>query len=584
VSALRSFGSARGVLRRGFSAIDIAVFLALAIGMYLLLHIGRGLTVSLSAAGVKSVSTDPSHLPYDAARSLLRMFIALFFSIVFTFVYGYAAAHSRRAEKVLVPILDILQSVPVLGFLTFTVTAFVALFPGSELGLECAAIFAIFTAQAWNLTFSFYQSEKTLPRELDELSRSLRLTKWQRFWKIEVPNSAIGLVWNGMLSFGGSWFFLVAAETISLAGNSYHLPGIGSYVWAASGEGDLGKVGLGIATMIVMVVGVNIVFWRPLTAWCERYRNETTEAAEVQRSLVLDLLNRSSLPRVLGHWRAAAAEVLGRWMRVLGRDDTPPPVDVRRQRTIDVALVVAVGMSVAFGAYAVIHYVATAKDAGLGQFPHAFLLGAATFARVVVLLVFSTLVWVPIGVWIGLNPGVARLAQPVVQVLASFPANFIFPFATLLFIRVGLSLNIGGILLMALGAQWYILFNTIAGAAAIPSDLRESMAIYDVHGWHRWKRLIIPGILGSYVTGGITAAGGAWNASIVAEVVQYHNTTLSAYGLGAYIVNNASNHARPDLRDPGDGVLRRRRQPPGVAPAVPARGGALLAVRASFPA
>jgi NitT/TauT family transport system permease protein len=542
--ALRSFGAARGVLRRRFSPIDIGVFAVLAVAIYALLHVGKGLTVSLSPHGVRSISTDPSHLPYYAARSLLRMFIALFFSMVFTFVYGYAAAHSRRAEKVLVPILDILQSVPVLGFLTFTVTAFVALFPGSELGLECASIFAIFTAQAWNLTFSFYQSEKTLPRDFDELSRSLRLTKWQRFWKIEVPNGAIGLVWNGMLSFGGSWFFLVASETISLANTSYHLPGIGSYVWAASDRANLGDVGLGIATMIVMVIGVNVLFWRPLTAWSERYRNETTESAEVQRSLVLDLLMRSSLPRFLGRARVRAAERLGRWMAVLGRDDTRVPTDLGRERRIDIALAGALMAVLAFGTYVVLHYIATARDAGLGEFPHCFVLGAATLARVIVLVIFSTIVWVPIGVWIGLNPRVARLAQPVVQVLASFPANFIFPFATLLFIKTGISLNIGGVLLMALGAQWYILFNTIAGAAAIPSDLRESMDVYGVRRWQRWKRLIMPAILGSYVTGGITAAGGAWNASIVAEVVQYHGTTLTAFGLGAFIVHNTGNHAR----------------------------------------
>ena len=544
MSALRSFGAARGVLRRRFSPIDIAVFTALAVAIYLLLQIGKGLTVSLSPAGVKNVSTNPDHLPYDAARSLLRMFVALFFSVAFTFVYGYAAAHSKRAEKLLVPLLDILQSVPVLGFLTFTVTAFVALFPGSELGLECASIFAIFTSQAWNLTFSFYQSEKTLPREFDELSRSLRLTKWQRFWKIEVPNGAIGLVWNGMLSFGGSWFFLVASETISLANHNYHLPGIGSYVAAASDKANLGDVGLGIATMIIMVVGVNVLFWRPLTAWCERYRNETTEASEGQRSIVLDLLMRTALSRLLGRARVRAAESLGRWMTVLGRDGTPMPTDLGTQRAVDISLAVALALALVFGGYEVIHYIATARHAGLGQFPRCFLLGAATLGRVIVLVVFSTVVWVPIGVWIGLNPRVARVAQPVVQVLASFPANFIFPFATLLFIKTGLSLNIGGILLMALGAQWYILFNTIAGAAAIPSDLRESMDVYDVHRWQRWKRLIIPAILGSYVTGGITAAGGAWNASIVAEVVQYHGTTLTAYGLGAYIVNNSSNHAR----------------------------------------
>jgi NitT/TauT family transport system permease protein len=527
----------RSALRRPFSPIDVAVLVAVVVLLYAILRVGHGATASFSPSGLEHVSTNADRLPYDAARSLLRMFIALFFSTVFTLLYGYAAARSRRAEKVLVPILDILQSVPVLGFLTITVAAFIALFPGSELGLECASIFAIFTAQAWNMTFSFYASLKSLPRELDELSRSLRLTRWQRFWKIEVPSGAIGLVWNGMMSFGGSWFFLAASEAISVKNHNYSLPGIGSFVGAAVHNGDLGAVGLAIATMIVMVIGVNVVFWRPLVAWSEKFRYETTEATDTARSVVLELLARSSWPRVLGRVRARLAEPLGRAMRILGRDDAPATVVAGRQRAGDIAFGAIIAALVAYGAYALLHFIATAHGVGLGQIPRCFALGAATFGRVVVLLVVATLVWVPIGVWIGMNPRVSRLAQPIVQVLASFPANFLFPFATLLFIKTGLSINIGGILLMALGAQWYILFNVIAGASAIPSDMREAMAVLRVRGWQRWRRLIIPGILSSYVTGGITAAGGAWNASIVAEVVTYHHTTLTAYGLGAYIVN-----------------------------------------------
>jgi NitT/TauT family transport system permease protein len=525
---------------------DFAVLVAVLVLLYAVLRVGHGATASFSPAALQHVSTSPSRLSYDAARSLLRMFIALFFSTVFTLVYGYAAARGRRAEKVLVPILDILQSVPVLGFLTITVTAFIALAPGTELGLEAASIFAIFTAQAWNMTFSFYVSLKSMPRELDELSRSLRLTRWQRFWKIEVPNGTIGLVWNGMLSFGGAWFFLVASEAISLHNHTYSLPGIGSFAGAAVAKGDLGAIGLAIATMIVMVIGVNVVFWRPLIAWSERFRYETTEAADTQRSLVLELLARSSWPRVLGRLRARLAEPLGRAMRILGRDDTPPVAVAARQRAGDIAFAVITGVLVAYGAYETLRFIVTSPGAGLGQIPHCFVLGAATFSRVVVLLVFATLVWVPVGVWIGMNPRVARLAQPVVQVLASFPANFLFPLAALAFIALEVPIDVGGILLMALGAQWYILFNVIAGASAIPSDLREAMSVLGVRGVQRWKRLIVPGILTSYVTGGITAAGGAWNASIVAEVVTYHHTTLTATGLGAYIVaaSNAGNKAR----------------------------------------
>jgi NitT/TauT family transport system permease protein len=545
VSPLRSYMPSRATLRRPVSPIDAALLVAVLVLLYAILRVGKGTTATFSPAGLQQVSTSPSQLPYDAARSLLRMFIALFFSTVFTLVYGSVAARSRRAGKVLVPLLDILQSVPVLGFLTITVALFIGLFPHSLLGLECASIFAIFTSQAWNMTFSFYASLKSMPRELDELSRSLRLTRWQRFWRIEVPSGAIGLVWNGMMSFGGSWFFLVASEAITVKNHTYALPGIGSYVGAAITKGQLGAIALAIATMIVMVISVNVLFWRPLVAWSEKFRYETTEAGETSRSVVLSILARSSWPRVLGRVRERLAERLGHAMRILGRDDAPPAVPAGRQRVGDLVFGVIVAALVAVGAYELLHFIATAPGVGLGQIPHCFVLGAATFARVVVLLVFATLVWVPVGVWIGMNPRVSRLAQPIVQVLASFPANFLFPFATLAFITFGISLNIGGILLMALGAQWYILFNVIAGASAIPSDLREAMAVLDVRGWQRWKRLIVPGIFSSYVTGGITAAGGAWNASIVAEVVTYHHTTLTAFGLGAYIVqaSNAGNKA-----------------------------------------
>ncbi len=537
---------ARGVLRAHLSFIDTVVLVAVLVLLYLVIRVGTGATASLNPSGLQHVSTSASQLPYDAARSLLRMFVALILSFVFTLVYGYAAARSRRAEKILVPILDVLQSVPVLGFLTITVTLFVGLFPGSVLGLECAAVFAIFTAQAWNMTFSFYASLKSMPRELDELSLSMRLTRWQQFWKIAVPSGAIGMVWNGMMSFGGAWFFLVASEAITLHNKTYYLPGLGSYVGAAITKGQLGAVALAIVTVIVVVIAVNVLFWRPLVAWSERFRYEQTEASQTQRSVVLNFLQRSTWPRLVGRARARAAEPLDRAMRVLGRDEGPEVAVPGRRRAGDVVFAVVVAAVIALGAYAGLHYIATAPGVGLGQIPHCFVLGAATFARVVVLLVFATVVWVPVGAWIGLNPRVAQLAQPVVQVAASFPANFLFPFLTLTFINLGVNINIGGILLMALGAQWYILFNVIAGASAIPSDLREAMDVLDVHGWQRWKRLIIPGILTSYVTGGITAAGGAWNASIVAEVVTYHHTTLTAFGLGAYITeaSNAGNKAK----------------------------------------
>ncbi len=530
----------RGVWRRpSLRPVDLVVLAALLALLFGLLRLAPALNAPfLPKTAPSAVSTDPADLPYYAARSLLRMFIALVLSVIFTFVYATAAARLRRAEKVLIPLLDILQSVPVLGFLTVTVTAFINLFPGSELGLECASIFAIFTSMAWNMTFAFYHSLISQPRDLDEAARVMRLTKWQRFWKLDVPSGMIPLVWNGMMSFGGAWFFLAASESISVLNHTYALPGIGSYVAAAIEQGSLSKVGIAIGVMIVMVIGVNVVFWRPMAAWAERFRAEESASAEKPRSVVLDLLRRSSVPDLVARPVRPVGRVLDRVTRPFGLAEHPLQRPAGRVRTGDIFFAGAVTAVVLYGAGRALDYVDT--HTGLDAFGPAFVDGAATFGRVVVLLIVASVIWVPIGVWIGMNPWVSRLAQPIVQVLASFPANFLFPFAAAFFVATGISLNFGGILLMALGAQWYILFNVIAGASAIPSDLREAMRLMDVRGWRRWRRFILPAIFPAYVTGGITAAGGAWNASIVAEVVNYGHHHLAATGLGAYIARAAT--------------------------------------------
>ncbi|MBX9394259.1 ABC transporter permease subunit [Streptomyces sp. TRM72054] len=525
--------------------VDVVVAAAMLVLLYAALRVGKGTTVSFSPSQGAKVDTSVGQLPYDAARSLLRMFVALAISTVFTFVYAYAAAKSRRLERILIPALDILQSVPVLAFLTVAVTGFVALFPGSMLGLECASIFAIFTSQAWNMTFSFYSSLTSLPRELDELSRSFGFTRWMRFWKVELPSGMIGLVWNGMMSFGGGWFFLVASEAVTLGHTDYALPGVGSYAGAAIADGDLGKVGWAILTMAIMVIGVNFLFWRPLTAWTERFKNEQSEASEVQRSAVLDFLRRSHWPHMLGRALRPAGQALSRAGRVLGTDDQPLVIDRTKQRTGDLVFGAVAGGLILWGLIDLGCYLY--DHTGLGVFGEPLLLGLATLARVAVLVAVATLVWVPIGVKIGFSPRLTRIAQPVVQVLASFPANFLFPLAVWFFLKTGLTINIGGMFLMALGAQWYILFNAIAGAMAIPTDLREAMDDLGVRGWQRWKRLIIPGMFPAYVTGGITASGGAWNASIVAEVVTFGSTTLTATGLGSYIAQATADGNYPEL-------------------------------------
>lgn len=545
MTLLRPYSADGGLPRaRGRVVADGLVLAGMAVLFWLLIKLSHGVNAPFNRVSApSSVSTDPANLPYYAARSLLRMFVALAASTVFTFVYATAAARLRRAEKILLPILDVLQSVPVLGFLSVTLTVWLTLFPHTVLGVECASVFAIFTSQAWNMTFAFYHSLVTQPRELDEAARVLRLTRWQRFWKLDVPNGMIPLVWNGMMSFGGGWFFLVASEVISVNNHTYALPGIGSYVAAASNQQQVGRLLLAIGVMIVLVVGVNVLFWRPLTAWAERFRTGDSAAAEVPRSVVLDVLRRSAVPGVVGRTLRPVGRALDRATRPFGLAEYPLHVDDRRRRTGDVAFALAVAAMIGYGGYRMLVYIS--HGTGLGAFPHAFLLGLATFARVVVLVVVGSLVWVPVGVWIGMNPRVCRIAQPIVQVLASFPANFLFPFFTLMLVHTGISLNIGGILLMSLGAQWYILFNVIAGASAIPNDLREAAANLRLGRWLRWRTLILPAIFAAWVTGGITAAGGAWNAAIVAEVVSYGHHHLTAYGLGAYIAQSTAQGTFP---------------------------------------
>jgi NitT/TauT family transport system permease protein len=508
---------------------DVAVFVGVASLLWLVVRTASGVDVPWTVATApSSVSTDPAELPYYAARSLLRMFIALALSVVFTFVYATAAARYRRAEKLLIPLLDILQSVPILGFLAVTVTGFIALFPGSELGLECASIFAIFTSQAWNMTFAFYHSLTSQPREVDEAARLFRLTRWQRFWRVDVPSGMIPLVWNAMMSFGGGWFFLTASEALSVNGTRVALPGVGAYVAAAADVGRLDRVLLAVVTMVAVIVAVNTLFWRPLTVWAERFRVEDSAGAAIPTSGVLTVLRRSSALRLLGELPSLVVFGVDRVTAVFGVADRPPRVGCRS----GLPAVLAV-LALAYGAYRVIGYVES--TVGLSEVGHAALLGLLTFGRVLVVVAVSTLVWVPIGVWIGMNPRMLRCAQPVVQVLASFPANFLFPIATAVFVATGISLAFGGILLMALGSQWYVLFNVIAGASAIPNDLRESAAVLGLSRRLRWRALIGPAIFADYLTGAVTATGGAWNASIVSEVVTYQGDTLAAPGLGAYI-------------------------------------------------
>jgi NitT/TauT family transport system permease protein len=525
----------RDVLRRlPFGLADLAVLFGLLGLLFLIVRVGAGALAHFQPpAVVPSVSLDPRMLPYYAARSTLRMFLALGFSWVFALVYGYIAARSRRAERVLVPLLDVLQSVPVLGFLSVTITAFIALFPGSLLGLEAAAVFAIFTGQAWNMAFSFYQSLKSLPPNLDEAARLYRLPRWQRFKRLELPAAMIGLIWNSMMSFGGGWFFLAASEAITVLNQHYTLPGIGSYVAQAITAGDTRALVFALITMIVTIVLIDQLFWRPLVAWSDKFKLEVRAAAEPPRSWMLDLLRQSHLPRRAGRALDPLVDRVDAALSRLAPAKAAPHQPGERDRWLDLAfntliVVILIGVGVAGCRFVL-------SEVALREVGRVALLGLATSVRVMILVAVSTVIWVPVGVWIGFNPRVAQVAQPLVQLLSSFPANFIFPFVTIVLLTTGISINVGAILLLALGSQWYVLFNVIAGAMSIPNDLREMASSFHGRGWVLWRDLIIPGIFSSWVTGGITASGGAWNAAIVAEIVTWQNTTLVAFGLGAYV-------------------------------------------------
>ena len=537
--AIRPSLPIRATLRRAsLSPADLLVGAVLLALFYVAVRLGRSMTVNFVLGhSTQRISTNLSELPYYAARSLTRMFIALALSTLFTFVYGTAAARLPRAQKILVPVLDILQSIPILVFLPVALTVFINLFPDNLLGLEAASIFVIFTSQAWNMTFSFYHSLISQPADLDEAARMYRLTKWQRFWKLDVPSSMIGLVWNAMMSMGGGWFFLTASEAVTVfihgRGQPIDLPGIGSFMGAAVQEGSGSKVAIAIATMVLLVVGTNFIVFRPLVAWAEKFRVESSASTDVPHSIVLNLLRRSSIPTFVGRQLRPVGRFLDRVTRPFGLAEYPLSVDTRRKQAGDIVFWVVVAGVATAGAITGLLYLS--DHVGFGRFPYLFGLGFATFARVVVLIALSTLIWVPVGVKIGMDPRLSRYAQPVVQILASFPAILLFPLITVIFIDLHIPLNVGAILLMMLGAQWYILFNVIAGASSIPNDLREMGTNMRLSRNLRWRRIILPAIFPYFVTGGITAAGGAWNASIVAEIVTWHSSTLHSVGLGNYI-------------------------------------------------
>jgi NitT/TauT family transport system permease protein len=479
------------------------------------------------------------------------MLIAFAAALVFTFVYGYIAAKNVHARKVMLPLLDILQSVPVLGFLSVTVTGFLALFPGSLLGVECASIFAIFTAQAWNMTFGFYHSLITIPPELQEAASVYKLNRWQRFSKLELPSSAIGLMWNSMMSFGGGWFFVAQSEAISVLNKNIKLPGLGSYMATAVEAGD-GRAALyAIVAMMLTIVAMDQLVWRPLVAWAEKFKLEQTEGKHSPTSWMLNFLRRSYLLEWLADHLGRAMGRFSEQASVVGSDianrisgQMPTPLKLSLRVAAWLAALAGLGWLIV-SALDIARQIRTEMTGT--EMLRVLWLGVLTLARVAAMSVLATLIWTPIGVWIGLRPRVARIAQPLAQIAASFPVNMTFPFIVGFFIATHTSIDVGSVLLMALGTQWYILFNVTAGAMAIPSDLREAAALFGLRSWRLWKTLIIPAIFPFWVTGALTATGGAWNASIVAEVASWGDQKLVADGLGAYIAQVTEKGDQPAI-------------------------------------
>jgi NitT/TauT family transport system permease protein len=479
------------------------------------------------------ISLHPTALPKYALFSVLRIAIAYVFSFLFTLVYGYVAAYNRKAERFMIPLLDTLQSIPVLSFLPGVMISMAALFPSRQLGVELGSVLLIFTGQVWNMTFSFYSSLKSIPTEMREAALAYRLSWWQRFWQLELPQAAIGLIWNSMMSVAGGWFFLMACEMFVLGSRDFRLPGLGSYLQTAANAGDPRAIFWGLLTMIGVIILTDQMVWRPVIAWAEKFKLEQVGSAEIPRSPILNLLRSSKLfPFVTRSLVLPLRERLNlhfakdRETRSLTKGSNRVPHWARRA----VAIVVLAAI-----AYAVAKVFAILATMSSAESRYIVWGAGATFLRVEAVLLLAALWTIPAGVAIGLRPKLSAIAQPIAQIAASVPATALFPIILLVLIRAGGGLGIGSIVLLLLGTQWYLLFNVIAGATAIPADLKEVCNTYQLSVAERWRRLFLPAIFPHLITGFVTASGGAWNASIVAEYFHFRGQTISTTGLGAII-------------------------------------------------
>jgi len=480
-----------------------------------------------------TIELSPSVLPGYTAQTLLRMLIAYIISLVFSIFYSYLAFYNRTAEKILLPLLDILQSIPVLSFLPGVVLALIAIFPGSRLGVELAAIILIYTGMAWNMTFSFYQSLISVPRELREVAKIYRLGWWQQVWTLDLPAGAIGLIWNSVMSVAGGWFFLMAIESFTVGDQTFTLPGLGSYLSEAANQQDYGALVYGLAVLIGVIIIIDSLVWRPLIAWGEKFKMEMVEAESTPKSFVLDFLRRSPTLRAFNqNLFTPLWEQLDNRLRPTAPRQNPTASHRRSRIPILPILFLLFAAVVGWGTIASLLQMIAVS----GQDWQRIGLGAVlTTLRVSAALILSLLWTVPVGVAIGRNPRAAQLLQPLVQIAASVPATALFPVLLLALANLGGGLEIGSVALMMLGTMWYILFNVIAGAQAIPTELFEAATVYQLSWWQRWRTVILPGIFPYLITGIITAVGGAWNSSIVSEYVEFQNQTEQTLGLGAMI-------------------------------------------------
>ncbi len=521
--------------------VDVSVAAALLAGFYAILWIAR--FWFSSAIPEVEIYRSPSHLPLYAFYSVVRIFVAYALSLLFAVGYGYLAAYNKRLETLLIAILDILQSIPVLSFLPGVMLAMMSLFPSRQLGIEFGAILLIFTGEVWNMAFSFYTSLKSIPRELMEATAINRFSRWQRLFQLELPFGAIGLVWNSIVSVANGWFFLMVCEMFPVGSRNFRLPGLGSYLQTAAAHGDLVAVTWGLITMVVIIVLTDQLLWRPLIAWSDKFKFETVESSNRVTSPVLDALRSSNVLGIINRYTfRPLAERFYADTAARRKRRKPKPANEKTSRVTTALYFVTAAVLLVVIGDAAFHALLLLKFIHRNAFL-ALLAGAGlTFLRVDAALLIGSLWTIPVGVAIGFNPRLSHLLQPVAQIAASFPATALFPLIVIALMRIGVGMGFGSVVLMLLAAQWYILFNVIAGAQAIPSELREVGTLFRFGGLQRWTTVILPGIFPFLITGLITASGGAWNASIVAEYFQVKGQTLSTLGLGAQI-SAASNDA-----------------------------------------